>query len=78
MATEEFYADEAKAFVAKHPDFYATSDNRDALFDRLKAKGLGLDRRTLATVYEELKAEGKLKLAPAKEEAQSHAEGATD
>lgn len=60
----KFYEKEATYFVENHPDFFPTSANRDALFDRLAAKKLNMDRHTLKIVFEELKAEGKLELAP--------------
>jgi hypothetical protein len=67
MKTDKFYEDEATAFVDKHPEYVASQANCDALFLRLKRKRLGMNRDTLGIVFEELKAEGQLQIAPARE-----------
>lgn len=67
MKTDKFYEDEATAFVEEHPEYVASQANCDALFLRLKRKRLGMTRDTLGIVFEELKAEGQLQIAPARE-----------
>ena len=52
-----FYEDEAREFVKAHPDYEPNPQNRDKIFDRLKAKSLDLSRENLAAVWEEMKAE---------------------
>jgi hypothetical protein len=52
---EKYYGDEAKAFRMEHPDFYPVPQNRDALFDELKAQGWDLTRNNLAIVFQTLK-----------------------
>jgi hypothetical protein len=52
---DAFYAAEAQAFRDEHPDFYPVPQNRDALFDELKANGWDLTRNNLAIAYQTLK-----------------------
>jgi hypothetical protein len=51
---DEFYAAEATAFAKAHPDYYPVPQNRDALFDELKANGWELTRNNLAIAYQTL------------------------
>ena len=48
---DSFYATEAQAFRDEHPDFYPVPQNRDALFEELKANGWDLTRNNLAIAY---------------------------
>jgi hypothetical protein len=52
---DAYYAAEATAFRREHPDFYPVPQNRDALFDELKANGWDLTRNNLAIAYQTLK-----------------------
>jgi hypothetical protein len=54
---DQYFMDEAQAFVDAHPDYEPSRENQKILFDRLEAKNLDLDRNTLAQVWKELKAE---------------------
>jgi hypothetical protein len=57
MGKEErdaFYAAEAQAFREEHPEFYPVPQNRDALFDELKANGWDLTRNNLAIAFQTL------------------------
>lgn len=51
---DEFYAAEATAFREENPDFYPVPQNRDALFEELKANGWDLTRNNLAIAYRTL------------------------
>lgn len=54
MSTEQqndFYAAEANAFRTDHPEFYPVPQNRDALFEELKANGWDLTRNNLAIAF---------------------------
>lgn len=57
---DEFYGREAQSFRDEHPDFYPVPQNRDALFDELKANGWDLTRNNLAIVYATLKERGDM------------------
>jgi hypothetical protein len=57
---DDYYGQEAKAFMTAHPDFYPVPQNRDALFDELKANGWDLTRNNLAIVFGTLKESGNL------------------
>jgi hypothetical protein len=59
---DNYYADEAKAFVAAHPEYIATDANSAALLDELKANGFDLTRNNLAIVFETLKDREELEL----------------
>jgi hypothetical protein len=52
---DAYYAAEATAFRNEHPEFYPVPQNRDALFDELKANGWDLTRNNLAIAYQTLK-----------------------
>lgn len=57
MSKEErdaYYAAEAKAFRDEHPEFYPVPQNRDALFEELKANGWDLTRNNLAIAFQTL------------------------
>src|SRR5579862_7870496 len=51
---DEFYAHEAQAFRDEHPEFYPVPQNRDALFDELKANGWELTRNNLTIAFNTL------------------------
>lgn len=55
---DEFYSQEAMAFRNEHPDFYPVPQNRDALFEELKANGWDLTRNNLAIAFDTLKERG--------------------
>ena len=57
---DEFYGREAESFRSDHPDFYPVPQNRDALFDELKANGWDLTRNNLAIAYATLKERGDM------------------
>lgn len=48
---DEFYAAEAQAFREEHPDFYPVPQNRDSLFEELRANGWDLTRNNLAIAF---------------------------
>ena len=52
---DAFYNREATAFVEAHPDYYPVPQNRDQLFEELKANGWDLTRNNLELAYETLK-----------------------
>ena len=56
---DEFYGREATAFRDEHPDFYPVPQNRDALFEELKANGWDLTRNNLAIAWASLKERGE-------------------
>jgi hypothetical protein len=49
-----FFAEEATAFRTSHPEFYPVPQNRDALFEELKANGWDLTRNNLAIAFQTL------------------------
>ena len=51
---DEYYETEAIAFKSSHPDFYPVPQNRDALFEEMKANGWDLTRNNLAIAYRTL------------------------
>jgi hypothetical protein len=57
---DEFYAREAQAFRDSSPDFYPVPQNRDALFEELKANGWDLTRNNLSIAFDTLKERGDL------------------
>lgn len=57
---DTFYGNEAKAFRDEYPDFYPVPQNRDALFEELKANGWDLTRNNLAIAYTTLKERGDM------------------
>lgn len=57
---DQFYGDEAQAFRDEHPDFYPVPQNRDALFEELKANGWDLTRNNLAIAYATLQERGDM------------------
>ena len=52
---DKYYGDEAQAFRDEHPEFYPVPQNRDALFEELKANGWDLTRNNLALAFQTLK-----------------------
>jgi hypothetical protein len=57
---DRIYGEEAQAFRTEHPDFYPVPQNRDALFDELKANGWDLTRNNLAIAFATLQERGDL------------------
>jgi hypothetical protein len=57
---DDFYASEAQAFRDENPDFYPVPQNRDALFEELRANGWDLTRNNLAIALSTLKERGNL------------------
>lgn len=55
---DKFYGEEAQSFRNEHPDFYPVPQNRDALFEELKANGWDLTRNNLAIAWETVKERG--------------------
>jgi hypothetical protein len=52
---DEYYGNEAKAFRLDHPDYYPVPQNREALFEELKAQGWDFTRNNLGIVFQTLK-----------------------
>jgi len=59
-AADAYYAAEANAFVADHPDYYPVQQNQEALFRELERRQYDLTRNNLAIVYEALQEEGRI------------------
>jgi hypothetical protein len=57
---DQYYKDEAVAFVQANPDYYPVQQNRDKLFAALKDNNLDLTRNNLALVYQTLSDQGEL------------------
>jgi hypothetical protein len=57
---DQYYRDEAVAFVQATPDYYPVQQNRDKLFAALKDSQLDLTRNNLALVYQTLADQGEL------------------
>ena len=58
MSAEErdrYWGQEAQAFREANPDYYNTDENRDALFDELRANGWDFTRNNLAICFQTLK-----------------------
>lgn len=51
---DNYYATEAQGFRDEHPDFYPVPQNRDALFEEMRANGWDLTRNNLAIAYRTL------------------------
>ena len=52
---DKYFGDEALAFREANPDFYPVPQNRDALFEELRANGWDLTRNNLALAFQTLK-----------------------
>jgi hypothetical protein len=57
---DQYYKDEAVAFVQATPDYYPVQQNRDKLFGALKDNLLDLTRNNLQLVYQTLSDQGEL------------------
>jgi hypothetical protein len=57
---DQYYKDEATAFVQATPDYYPVQQNRDKLFAALKDNQLDLTRNNLALVFQTLSDQGEL------------------
>jgi hypothetical protein len=71
---DAYYAAEANAFTAEHPDYYPVPQNRDQIFDELRANGWDLTRNNLALAFETLKDRGSLVPWPNDSQAQEEEE----
>jgi hypothetical protein len=58
------YLAEANAFMDEYPDYYRVPQNANLLDAELKARGIGLNRNTLATLFEELRGQGRMIMEP--------------
>lgn len=65
---DEFYGREAQSFRDENPDFYPVPQNRDALFEELKAHQWDLTRNNLALAWENLKEKGDVVPWPEKQQ----------
>jgi hypothetical protein len=65
---DAFYREEAEAFRRMYPAYYNCDQNKDALFDELKANGWDLTRNNLAIAYQTLMDREELIPWPEKEE----------
>ncbi len=61
---DQYYKDEAVAFVKATPDYYPVQQNRDKLFAALKDSQLDLTRNNLALVFQTLLDQGELEPWP--------------
>ena len=52
---DKYFGDEAQAFRDEYPEFYPVPQNRDALFEELRANGWDLTRNNLALAFQTLK-----------------------
>lgn len=66
---DTYYATEANAFRDEHPDFYPVPQNRDALFEEMRANGWDLTRNNLAIAYRTLVDRGDMIPWPSDERA---------
>jgi hypothetical protein len=57
---DDFYAQEAQAFRDDNLDFYPVPQNRDAIFEELRANGWPLTRNNLTLAFNTLKERGNL------------------
>ena len=57
---DAFFGAEAAGFRQENPDFYPVPQNRDALFEELRANGWDLTRNNLAMAFATLKERGNL------------------
>jgi hypothetical protein len=62
---DQYYKDEAVAFVRDTPDYYPVQQNRDKLFAALKDSQLDLTRNNLTLVFQTLQDQGELIAWPA-------------
>lgn len=51
---DQYYIAESQAFKEEHPDYYPVPQNRDALFEEMRANGWDLTRNNLAIAYRTL------------------------
>jgi hypothetical protein len=51
---DAYYEREANAFIAGHPEYYPVPQNRDQIFEELRANGWDLTRNNLALAFETL------------------------
>lgn len=62
---DQYYKDEAVAFMKDTPDYYPVQQNRDKLFGALKDSQLDLTRNNLTLVFQTLQDQGELIAWPA-------------
>jgi hypothetical protein len=61
---DTYYLNEANAFMADYPEYYAVPENQQKLFTALQTAGYDLTRNNLALVFQQLWNEGKLVMPP--------------
>jgi hypothetical protein len=66
---DAFYGAEAQGFRDDHPEFYPVPQNRDALFEELRANGWDLTRNNLAIAFQTLLERGDIIPWPSDEHA---------
>jgi hypothetical protein len=59
-AADNFYREEAEAFVKDYPEYYPVQENSEKLMNALRASGYDLTRNNLAIVYTNLLENGQL------------------
>lgn len=57
---DEYYREEAEAFVADYPQYYPVQENQEKLFAALQTAKYDLTRNNLAIVFQQLTEQGKL------------------
>jgi hypothetical protein len=57
---DEYYREEAEAFVADYPEYYPVQENQEKLFAALREAKYDLTRNNLAIVFQQLYEQGKL------------------
>lgn len=62
---DQYYKDEAVAFMKDTPDYYPVQQNRDKLFGALKDSQLDLTRNNLTLVFQTLQDQGEMIAWPA-------------
>jgi hypothetical protein len=58
--SDDFYREEANAFIAATPDYYPVPQNRDKIFQILKINGWDLTRNNLAIAFQALSEQGEM------------------
>src|SRR5437660_313086 len=58
--SDEFYREEAKAFMESTPDYYPVPQNRDKVFELLKINGWDLTRNNLIIAFQALSEQGEM------------------
>jgi hypothetical protein len=71
---KRYYDGEVAAFLAEHPEYYRSENNRQALEGEIIRRGYDLTRNNLNIVYEQLTEDGVLEQAPAPPPPQTNGE----